>query len=43
MLVHRNQTDRGELAECAYLGYVEQGSSDELADWLRTEREVKAD
>ena len=43
MLVHRNQPDRGELAECAYLVYLGQGSSDELANWLRTEREVKAD
>ena len=43
MLVHWNQPDRGELAECAYLIYLGQGSSDELANWLRTEREVKAD
>ena len=31
-----------EIAERAYFIHLEQGSSDELANWLRAERELKA-
>ncbi|HYB30891.1 MAG TPA: DUF2934 domain-containing protein [Solirubrobacteraceae bacterium] len=30
-----------EIAERAYFIYLERGSSDELANWLRAERELK--
>jgi hypothetical protein len=30
------------IAERAYFIHLEQGSSDELANWLRAERELKA-
>jgi len=31
-----------EIAERAYFIHLEQGSPDELANWLRAERELKA-
>ena len=31
-----------EIAEPAYFIHLEQGSSDELANWLRAERELRA-
>lgn len=30
----------GEIAERAYFIHIEEGSSDELANWLRAEREL---
>jgi len=36
------QPDHDEIAERAYFIHLEQGSSDELANWLRAERELKA-
>lgn len=36
------QPGHDEIAERAYFIHLEQRSSDELADWLRAERELKA-
>jgi Protein of unknown function (DUF2934) len=37
-----SQPGHDEIAERAYFIHLEQGSSDELASWLRAERERKA-
>jgi len=37
-----SQPGHDEIAERAYFVHLEQGSRDELADWLRAERELKA-
>jgi Protein of unknown function (DUF2934) len=37
-----SQPGHEEIAERAYLIHLEQGSCDELANWLRAERELKA-
>ena len=34
--------DHDEIAERAYFIHLEQGNCDELANWLRAERELKA-
>ena len=36
------QPGHEEIAERAYFIHLEQGSCDELANWLRAERELKA-
>jgi Protein of unknown function (DUF2934) len=37
-----SQPGHDEIAERAYFIHLEQGSSDELANWLRAERELNA-
>ena len=37
-----SQPGHDEIAERAYFIHLEQGGSDELANWLRAERELKA-
>jgi len=37
-----SQPGHDKIAERAYFVHLEQGSRDELADWLRAERELKA-
>ena len=37
-----SQPGHDEIAEPAYFIHLEQGSCDELANWLRAERELKA-
>jgi Protein of unknown function (DUF2934) len=37
-----SQPGHDEIAERAYFIHLEQGSSDELANWLRAERELEA-
>jgi hypothetical protein len=36
----QSQPDHGQIAERAYFIHLEEGSSDELANWLRAEREL---
>lgn len=36
------QPDHNEIAERAYLIYLGEGASDELANWLRAQRELTA-
>jgi len=36
----KHQADHARIAERAYFIHLEEGSSDELANWLRAEREL---
>lgn len=36
----KHQPRHGEIAERAYFIHIEEGGSDELANWLRAEREL---
>ena len=36
------QPDHSQIAERAYLIHLEDGAADDLANWLRAERELKA-
>jgi hypothetical protein len=38
----RRRPDHGAIAERAYYIHLKEGSSDELANWLRAERELTA-
>ena len=38
----RRTPSHGEIAERAYLIHVEEGESDQVANWLRAERELAA-
>ena len=38
----RSKPNHGEIAERAYFIHLEDGESDQLANWLRAERELAA-
>ena len=38
----RRKPSHGEIAERAYFIHLEEGESDQLANWLRAERELAA-
>lgn len=38
--VKTSQLEHGQIAERAYFIHLEEGGSDELANWLRAEREL---